>query len=271
MKQNKKYFWLIFLILFLILYILLYSQNAQQNDNKYNSNLTNSNSNSMRIIGISDTHNMHEKLTNEINNLYQSENDILIHAGDMTEGNKEDLININNWFSKLKFKKSNIICVSGNMDGISLDGTLNGHKIFNNAIYLEHELYQLNINNKLINIFGSPWTLKFVGGFQIYNEKTSNNLWNKVPNNIDILITHGPPAGILDRTSSGIHTGDNSLYDNVFNRIKPKVHIFGHVHNSFGNKTIDNIQFVNVAQYDGLTMFGRSVKKPKPVIIDLKI
>lgn len=54
--------------------------------------------------------------------------------------------------------------------------------------------------------------------------------WDLIPSNIDILMTHMPPKHILDKTSSGKHWGSSSLREKVLKEIKPKVHVFGHVH-----------------------------------------
>ena len=58
-----------------------------------------------------------------------------------------------------------------------------------------------------------------------------------MPNNIDLLITHGPPFEILDQGDDGIHAGRPQLPKKV-TEINPKAHIFGHVHHSYGRKTV---------------------------------
>ena len=54
--------------------------------------------------------------------------------------------------------------------------------------------------------------------------------WELIPDNIDILITHGPPIGHGDRCSGGNRAGCVDLLFEIQNRIKPKAHIFGHIH-----------------------------------------
>jgi predicted phosphodiesterase len=69
----------------------------------------------------------------------------------------------------------------------------------------------------------------------------------KIPDDVDILITHGPPSGILDMTSSGQHAGCSQLVDEVMNRVRPRVHIFGHIHETYGIEKRDEIVFVNAS------------------------
>lgn len=140
--------------------------------------------------------------------------DILIHAGDMTNGNIGNLKEIDSWFGGLNFKhkvcinlmfdvecnvQTRKIIVSGNMDGFSLDGKINGHELFKNAIYLEDESIEL----EGIKFYGIPWTPRFVGGFQLFNDEQTRKVLDKIPTDVNVLISHGPPHGILDKTSQG--------------------------------------------------------------------
>ena len=72
-------------------------------------------------------------------------------------------------------------------------------------------------------------------------DNLDKNAWSKIPTDTDILLTHGPPYGILDKCKSGILAGCNALLNHVLNRIKPLYHIFGHIHEAYGeyknNKT----------------------------------
>eukprot|EP01084_Bolivina_argentea_P266764 452616_1 len=230
----------------------------------------------VRIICISDTHNGHNALTKQLTELYKSKDDILIHCGDMTNRGKEsELIKINEWFGELPYKKSNIFCVSGNMDGLGLDNStgkynINGHKLFTNAIYLQHELHIMKELNNL-KIFGTPFTPKFVGGFQLKNQLESKKIFSTIPNDIHILISHGPPYNILDKTSRNLRVGDMYLYDRVINVIKPKVMVFGHVHESFGQIKKSNITFINAAQYKGVHMKKKQKNSVQPVVFEFDI
>lgn len=79
--------------------------------------------------------------------------------------------------------------------------------------------------------------------------------WDKIPNDIDVLVTHGPPQGILDEVrnfnrevgewESG-HCGCPELLKKVM-IIKPMLHVFGHIHPGYGIKVVDGTTFINAA------------------------
>lgn len=176
----------------------------------------------MRIVVIADTHGQHKK----INPL--PEGDILIHAGDMTLDNNmtqgiKSLRSLDHWFGEQDFEK--VICIAGNHDKVLAEGIVTK---LQNAVYLEDEHYEY----KGVTFYGSPWTLPFYGVYNA-NEEILGQKYNKISSNTDVLITHGPPKDILDRTNHGTSIGSFSLA-NALERIKPKYHVFGHVHYSTG-------------------------------------
>lgn len=95
--------------------------------------------------------------------------------------------------------------------------------------------------------FGSPYTPWFHG--LAYNVRTEEELqthWDLIPEGCDVVITHGPPKGILDRTQSGMYVGSSSLADTIA-KIKPQLHCFGHIHESYGSKMIGGVTYVNAS------------------------
>jgi Icc-related predicted phosphoesterase len=78
----------------------------------------------------------------------------------------------------------------------------------------------------------------------MYAEKDAANLWEIIPNNIDILITHGPPYGILDKTIQNHKAGCKDLLKKVM-EVRPQFHIFGHIHESYGREIHEDITFIN--------------------------
>lgn len=91
--------------------------------------------------------------------------------------------------------------------------------------YLEHEAIEI----EGVKIFGSPFTTMYCGSAFQYQLKYEQDIWNHIPKQVDILITHMPPFGILDENTKKIKVGSKILRDIVIDR-KPKVHIFGHIH-----------------------------------------
>jgi len=75
--------------------------------------------------------------------------------------------------------------------------------------------------------------------------------WAKIPDDVDILITHTPPLNILDKTGKGLNRGCQFLADRIEQLKKLKFHVFGHIHASQGTKKIDDKVFLNVAQMRG--------------------
>lgn len=109
-------------------------------------------------------------------------------------------------------------------------------------------------------IFGSPYTPRFFDWAYMKERKDLDVVWQSIPDDIDILITHGPPKGILDVTrdiDSGepVHVGSKSLCRHVLERIKPTIHAFGHIHDekafiNYGSVTRAETHFINCSCCD---------------------
>lgn len=192
----------------------------------------------MRLVCISDTHNRHH-------DIFLPKGDILIHAGDFTgRGSINESIDFLNWFNIQDFEHK--ILIAGNHDFFFETNDENVLK----EIPLENTHY-LNDSAIIINgikFYGSPITPFF--NDWAFNRQRGDEIrkhWDLIPKDTDVLITHGPPAGILDKTIRGKNVGCEELLLAV-NRIKPKVHIFGHIHESFGLKHKNEITFLNASQ-----------------------
>ena len=102
-----------------------------------------------------------------------------------------------------------------------------------------------------LKIYGSPWCPD-LSGFAFYApEPDLVSRWSEIPSGIDILVTHTPPHGVLDVPSAGgVHLGCPHLRRAV-SRIQPQLHVFGHVHASYGEYRVDEVRFVNAAVVGG--------------------
>ena len=80
----------------------------------------------------------------------------------------------------------------------------------------------------------------------MHSQKDAEQLWSIIPEDTDVLVTHGPPYGIQDKTINGIHTGCKVLLEKVM-KIKPKLHVFGHIHEAYGTTVKDGIIFHNAS------------------------
>lgn len=104
-----------------------------------------------------------------------------------------------------------------------------------------------------LRFWGSPWQPEFCGwAFNLPRDgKALTSAWAKVPAGLDVLVTHGPPFGILDSSPEvGCHeVGDRLLLERV-KVVKPRFHVFGHIHGGYGRKRVGETEFLNVAACD---------------------
>ena len=208
----------------------------------------------MNITIISDTHGLHEELS-------LKKGDLLIHAGDITEyGTKEETSDFLNWFTVQPFTHK--IFIAGNHD-LFFEGSSKAiikKLIPKNIIYLQNAGVEING----LKIWGSPVTPYFLG--MAFNGKAAiKKVWNKIPDNTDIIITHGPPKTIMD---AGI--GCIELLNRI-NKIKPLLHCFGHAHGVSGCETIGNVNFINAALANTLDPFNNEPYKiiGTPIIFEI--
>ena len=213
----------------------------------------------MKIVAISDTHGYH-------NNINIPDGDILIHAGDVTRyGEIHELSDINYFFHKQPHKYK--ILIAGNHD-ICFERQLSETKeLLNSVTYLQDE----SICIEGINIYGSPWQPWFRDwSFNLQRGPQLKEKWDMIPENTDILITHGPPFGILDKTKFRDNAGCKEL-KLAIDRIKPKLHIFGHIHEAYG-KYIKNSTNTTCINASICNVQFKPVYKPvnKPTVIEYK-
>lgn len=98
-------------------------------------------------------------------------------------------------------------------------------------------------------MWGSPWQPEFCDwAFNLPRGAACLDVWKQIPTNVNLLITHGPPLGRGDRVNNGLsHCGCVDLLREVQDRVKPAVHIFGHVHEGYGVSSDSNTTFINAS------------------------
>ncbi len=194
----------------------------------------------MKIIAISDTHGYHDQLS-------LPPGDVLIHAGDVSSrGSESEVKEFLHWFSKQHFKYK--IFIAGNHDFFFERANAERIKsiIPEGVIYLNDS----GITIDGINIWGSPITPWFFDwAFNRHRGADIKKHWDRIPYETDILITHGPIHGVLDMTVNGRQVGCEVLKDAI-NIIKPKVHICGHIHEAYGQSTLQDTLFINASVLD---------------------
>lgn len=192
----------------------------------------------MRIVAISDTHNQQSRVE-------LPDGDVLVHAGDFTGGGTEmEFKNVARWLESLKDKFKYRIIIAGNHDfGLQDNKKIITEMFDKDLIYLDHQ----SVTIKGINFFGSPYTPLFNNWAFMKDEYVLSALFKQIPDNTNILITHGPPNMILDKTIRGDNVGSLALYDRIKELKQLNHHIFGHIHEAYGEENIDNIRFHNVS------------------------
>ena len=192
----------------------------------------------MKIVAISDTHCRHRSIR-------LPEGDVLIHAGDISlKGKKPEVVDFLQWFSEQPHPHK--IFIAGNHDFFfeqNKDPII--HEIIpENITYLNDS--GCKIGN--CNIWGSPVTPWFFNW--AFNKRRGEEIrrhWQMIPENTDILVVHGPPFGVLDTVINDKHVGCRDLLKTV-RQIQPKLVIFGHVHESYGQVKRLGINYINACQ-----------------------
>lgn len=208
----------------------------------------------MRFVLLSDTHGKHDMLQ-------LPSGDVLIHAGDVSStGTYEETVFFLNWFSQQAHPYK--IFIAGNHDFFFEQAPK--YEITSlippNVIYLCNQ--SIVINN--LTIWGSPITPYFYNwAFNRHRGPDIKKYWDMIPLNTDILVTHGPCKGILDKTTHNIHAGCADLLNTV-KVVTPKLHVFGHIHEANGQFQDTNTLFVNAS-----VLNERYVLRHAPVVIEL--
>lgn len=194
----------------------------------------------MKITTISDTHGLHHQIQ-------LPGGDVLIHAGDVcNRGTTVEALDFMNWFSNQKYTYK--IFIAGNHDFY-----FEKEPIAAIQSLLPENVFYLNdsgITIEGISFWGSPITPEFHN--MAFNRKRGADIakhWDLIPATIDVLITHGPAYGILDKTFQNWYVGCTDLLAKI-EEIKPQYHIFGHIHEGFGLVEREGTSFINTSSVD---------------------
>ena len=168
--------------------------------------------------------------------------DILIHAGDFTMFSQRAaaILDFNDRLGELPHRWK--IFIPGNHE-FFLEADPSRRKLLSNAIVLINESVEI----MGLKIWGSPTTLLLGAAFGVSSPADRTSLYAKIPGDVDILVTHGPPYGILDRSPGALHHAGCPQLLEAVTRLKPKLHVFGHVHGAHGMVSTEDTLFVNAA------------------------
>lgn len=216
----------------------------------------------MRLVAISDTHGEHHKL-----NLPNG--DVLIHAGDFTcFGRKQkQYLSFLRWFLRQPHKHK--VFIAGNHE-IELDNRpeMVSEWINNEPLWDEnvHYLQNSGVVIEGLNFYGAPQQPAYGGlAFNVFTKEELELVWGKIPTDTHVLITHGPPHGILDYTPFWLSSqGCTKLKERLKALTNLKLHVFGHIHEGYGISG-HGPMFVNAAMCDGHKLHS----KRKPHILNI--
>jgi Icc-related predicted phosphoesterase len=209
-----------------------------------------------RLVFLSDTHNANREIA-------VPDGDILIHAGDATNrGTIDEIILFNDWFSRQPHRHK--IFVAGNHDWLFETNPTLARKIFDRAIYLQDGFVEI----ENLKIYGSPWQPRFFDwAFNLNRGRELAEKWNLISHDVDILVTHGPPFGILDETPRGDLAGCEELrkrVEKIASHGNLKLHVFGHIHAAYGATEKFGVKFINASNCD-----EDYLPTNPPIVIDL--
>ena len=208
------------------------------------------------ITFISDTHSRHNELTNDLKGGW-----MIIHAGDVSNrGEITDINEFTEWFGNLPYKHK--IFIAGNHD---FGFEVYNHNPNNGIIIPEGVTYLMDTMVEIegIKIYGTPWQPRFYDwAFNVDRGEEIAKKWENIPNDVDILITHGPVYGILDDTITGYKAGCEDLYNRIM-EIKPKLHVCGHIHWGYGERQYNGTTFINAS-----SLGERYTYDNKPIVLD---
>jgi Icc-related predicted phosphoesterase len=201
------------------------------------------------ITVISDTHGKHSQITSELPG-----GDLLLCAGDISSmGYKHEIQQFCKWFNNISNYKQKVF-IAGNHDWGFQDNAEETAEVVNfykDIVYLQDDLHCIGEDyTNMIKIWGSPWQPEF-HNWAFNLPRNSPEMWDvmlKIPENTDILITHGPAFGTLDTTEwdRNMHLGCEMLAERIAS-IKPKIHVCGHIHSGYGYMFDGTTHFFNAA------------------------
>lgn len=204
----------------------------------------------MKIVAISDTHTYHDYID-------LPEGDVLVHTGDFSfQGNREEYDRFVDWFAKQPHPYK--VFIAGNHDRI----------LEKEKLPVPDGVYYLQDTSLVIDgivFYGSPWQPEFCNwAFNLPRGRPLAEKWGKIPEDTEVLLTHGPPHKILDHCPGG-NVGCEDLLERVLKLPNLKYHVFGHIHESYGIEVFGTTTFVNAS-----SCTGRYRPINNPIVLEIK-
>jgi Icc-related predicted phosphoesterase len=193
----------------------------------------------VRIVAISDTHGHHAALDP------LPEGDVLVHCGDITNVGERAVLEDFVGFLAAQPHPHKVV-IAGNHDWcFAREAEVEEAEALlrSEAIYL----FDSGVTVCGLRFYGSPWQPWFLDwAFNLRRGEELAAKWAQIPDDTDILLTHGPPANIGDRCFDERRVGCVDLRARI-REVQPLVHLFGHIHEAAGVWQIDDVTFVNAS------------------------
>lgn len=194
----------------------------------------------MKLCCISDTHCQLSTVREKILNV---DADLLAFCGDMTySGSLQEVIKEMRILGELSYRfKQGVIVIPGNHDRLSeSEPSLFASIAQENGLIYMHEK---SVTIGGLHFYGSGWTPEFCNWAWGYPRELGQQIWENIPDDTEVLLTHGPYKGILDNGGLGCY----DLRQRVGHLPKLRLHVFGHMHSSYGEVVQAGVRFVNAS------------------------
>jgi Icc-related predicted phosphoesterase len=201
----------------------------------------------MLIVCISDSHSRHRELPT------LPDGDVLIHAGDWTiNGGLPETIDFLQWFGSQPHTHK--LLIAGNHDRLCEEQPHLFKDLLPEGV---NYLQDCGVAIDGVKFWGTPVTPEF--GDWAFNRSNAALIahYDLIPADTQVLISHGPPLGILDRLASdgnyaGLvkdpHVGSHELLNKIESLLELKLVVMGHIHNAYGTLQIKDKMYINAAQ-----------------------
>lgn len=192
----------------------------------------------MRLVLLSDTHQRHDQVA-------IPDGDVLVHAGDFSRtGTVREVTTFNVWLGTLPHRHK--VVIAGNHDFLFEREPQVARSLLTNATYLEDSGATIDG----LRFWGSPWQPRFFDwAFNLDRGAPLKAKWDLIPTGTDVLIVHGPPHGVLDRTLRGEAVGCDALRATI-ERLQPRLFVCGHIHEAYGEQRLGGTRCVNASSCD---------------------
>ena len=182
----------------------------------------------------------------------------MLHAGDFTRrGTEAEVRAFGEFLARLPHREK--VVVAGNHDFLFESEPERARELLGDVIYLQDS----GVRVAGLEVWGSPWQPWFHDwAFNLPRGAALGEKWALVPEGLDVLVTHGPPFGVLDRVWDGRRVGCEELA-RALERIRPRLHLFGHIHEAYGTRRENGVLSVNACTCN---LFYRAVNPA--VVVD---